>query len=142
MVASAETKELMARFPALGKELEAVDAPHRALHASAAEVGKALAAGDTNAANRIYQEKTVAALDEVARHFHMAVNAEETLVQAQAKARQVLLAETLPALTQTRKRLNELKHKAEADLDGRSESEKIYAENTAPVFKESTGAAR
>ena len=102
-------------------------------------VQQALEQGDADAANRVYTESTVPAMDAVARHLHEAIAAEDTLVQAQFAAREVFEAQTLPRLAETRKALQAVRERAEGNVAGTREAGAIFAAQTTPALHEVQG---
>jgi len=124
----------MRDFPALKSALEASKAPHDRLHTSAVDIEKALATGDRTGAEEIFSTQTMPSLEEVAKHFQDAINAEEALVKAHHEAEQIFESRTLPALDQTAKALNGVQTQAERLLEGAIKANDIYAHQTMPAL--------
>jgi methyl-accepting chemotaxis protein len=129
-LASEEAQAYMKEFPAFKQAMDAVRAPHEQLHKSAKDIQRALTLGDREGAVVIFESRTLPALEEVARHFKEAIDAEAALLQAQAKAKDIRLNHTLPALEDTRAALHEVKGAAEEALEGMNKANHIYAEET------------
>ena len=85
----------MKDFPALKSALEASKAPHDRLHASAIAIEKALGEEDKAKAESIFLTQTMPSLEEVAKHFQAAINAEEALVKPNHEAKHIFEAKTL-----------------------------------------------
>jgi methyl-accepting chemotaxis protein len=133
-LASEEAQAYMEKFPAFKEAMEAVKAPHEQLHQSAKDIQRALALGDREGAKAVFQSRTLPALEEVARHFKTAIEAESVLLQAQEQAKQIRKEKTIPALEETRSALNEVKNSAEKALEGMNTANQIYAQKTLPAL--------
>lgn len=133
-LASDEHRMYAETFPRYKMLLAQIDAPHKALHASALKIQKALAMseGGRDAALRIYESETIGALEEVATIFNEAIAAEAELVSAQSGARKIFDTVTMPLLDDTLAELNIMRTIAEEDLAGMQEANKIFAEVTTP----------
>ena len=136
---SEQCKQWCAEFPELKAALDACREPHQQLHASAATIKQAFANKDTKKAHDAYEQVTVPSLDAVAKHFHDAIMAEQTLVDAQAEAHKVFDTETKPALAQVREALGQCREYAEANLEGMAEANRIFATKTRPALEQVRG---
>ncbi len=129
---SEQCKQWCEGFGKLKEELEACREPHDRLHASAAKIQKALAAGKVDEAKKVYTEETIPALDGVAAHFTAAIQAEQALVAAQEKAKHIYQDKTVPALEHTRKALKACQDYANNSLKGMNKANTIFAAQTKP----------
>jgi methyl-accepting chemotaxis protein len=86
-LASDQVTEWTKNFPELKAILEASKEPHNLLHASAIDIGRALAMGDRAQAEHIFTSRTMPALDQIDKHFHEAIMAVEALENAQHEAK-------------------------------------------------------
>jgi methyl-accepting chemotaxis protein len=133
---SDRSREWMANFPAFREAMEAVDKPHRELHAAAEAMEQALAAGDQNRAFAIYTSQALPALAQIAEWFGKAMEAEGALVERHQQALKVFQDETLRALDDTAAALGRIRSKAEEQLKGLEEANRIYAEQTMPALRQ------
>ncbi|MBN1343463.1 MAG: CZB domain-containing protein [Phycisphaerae bacterium] len=131
-LASDTAKAWMADFPALKEALAACDGPHKQLHASAIAIEKALKEGDAEAAQKVYREQTKVSIDQIAKLFGSGIAAENEILSAQAKAKEIFEKQTRPALSDTRGALHKCKAYAEAALAGMHKADEIFATQTKP----------
>lgn len=106
-----------AAFPALDKALSACDAPHRALHESAREITEELKKGNSDKAMDLYNTVTLKALEEVADNFQDAIHAEEEILMAQSKARDILDTQAEPAMQKVVQKLQAVEDITHMDTD-------------------------
>ena len=113
-------------FPRFREIMEKSRGPHERLHASAQGVMSAIAAGRFDEAAALYEGETLSALKEISALFNQAVEAEQEVQQAQAKAEKAFQTGTLPALAATQKilfdlgnRVGEVGEAAQATLESR-----------------------
>ncbi|RJP24461.1 MAG: HAMP domain-containing protein [Candidatus Omnitrophota bacterium] len=133
-LANEQTKALMADFPELQTALEAIQEPHRQLHASVIAIEKALIADDDAEAVRIFAEETNTALKAIETHFLDAIQAEEAVRQAGEQVLHIINEETTPALTETQAALLALQNRAGALVKQMHEAESIYINQTLPTL--------
>ena len=133
-LASEQAQTYMKEFPAFKMGMEAAMGPHEQLHQSATDIQRALSLGDNAGAAEIFRSRTLPALEEVARHFKEAIEAEELLVQAQNEAKGIRRNQTLPALEETRAALNKVKSSADKELEGMNKANQVYAQQTMPAL--------
>jgi methyl-accepting chemotaxis protein len=133
-MASEKAQAYMKDFPAFKEAMDAVRAPHEQLHQSAIDIKRALVIGDREGAANIFESRTLPALEKVARHFKEAIDAEASLMRAQAKAKDIRLNHTLPALEDTRAALHEVKNAAGKALESMEAANHIYAHETLPAL--------
>jgi methyl-accepting chemotaxis protein len=133
-IASTECAEYMKSFPELRTQIEASKEPHEHLHESAIEISKALARGAEGKpdAEKIFQEKTLAALGMVGECFHKSIEAEDKLYQAQHAAKKVFDEHTIPTLHETLENLKTVKAEAEHELVGMKKANQVFATQTKP----------
>ena len=62
-------KDAIARLPSLEQDLNALEAPHKALHATATTIASLKNQGDDSAARELFQTETMPALQAIQRHF-------------------------------------------------------------------------
>ncbi len=127
---SDECKAWCKDFPELAQALDSCKKPHQKLHASAAKIAKALAAGKPDEAKKTYTDETIPALDAVAKNFATAIAAEDKVIDAQEQCRHLFESETLPALAATRQAIHKCRQSAEASLEGMKQANTIYATET------------
>ena len=133
-LASQECQDYRKGFPELKESLEAAKEPHQHLHESAIAISKALAKGaeGQTEAKKIFQEKTLPALDKVGECFHHAIEAEDKLLQAHQEAKKIFDEKTMPLLHDTLEHLERMKNAAGHALAGMNKANKFYAEQTIP----------
>ncbi|MCP4723145.1 MAG: methyl-accepting chemotaxis protein, partial [Desulfobacteraceae bacterium] len=129
---SEEATKLMDSNPTLNKMLTAVKKPHDALHASAVLINNALNNGDKDLAESIFENKTQAYLEQVAKLIDQAIKYENILMEGRNKAIEIFKNETTPELGNTQKLLKKLSARAEELLMGKEKAADIYANQTAP----------
>ncbi|WP_221030408.1 methyl-accepting chemotaxis protein [Actomonas aquatica] len=107
-VADPATVALRQSFPELDRALRQLEAPHRALHQSAASIESALRGNALSQALEIYETTTLPSLALVSEELDRAIAAENRAVAGFDAARALFNAETLPALAAMREKLNAL----------------------------------
>lgn len=131
-----EAQAYKADFPKLKDALEASEQPHRELHRSAVSIEEALKAGSSEEASRIYRERTLPALEQVAQHFSTALDAEEEIIAAQNQAQRIFQDETLPILAETQAALDRVVESANTLVAGMQQAQGVYATQTLPALQE------
>ena len=134
-LASPEAVEYMKTYPAFKQFVEAVAKPHQRLHESAAQIEAALARGDKQYAESLFNSQTLPALEEVAALISGIITKEQELVAAQEEARRLYKTQTMPALVETQQALNGLKAEVDGALEGMNEAKRIFAQETVPALQ-------
>jgi|GEM_PF-1492615 len=106
---SDEYKQWTVAFPELDAILKPILEPHRCLHKSAEDINNALALGDVEGAQKVYEEVSLPCLAQVAGALTEAVELEHNVMAAQSEARRILDEKAMPALEATRSKLEELR---------------------------------
>jgi methyl-accepting chemotaxis protein len=120
--------------PGLKAAFEAAKEPHNRFHSSVIAIEKALEKGDKPGAESIFLSQTMPALTQMAKHFQVAISAEEILVKAQDQAKQVYKSRFLPALDGTIEAIGTVKKEAVSLLEGSRKANEIYVNQTLPAL--------
>ncbi len=120
--------------PGLKASFEATKEPHNRFHSSVTAIEKALEKGDKPGAESIFLSQTMPALAKLAKHFQVAISAEESLVKAQDQAKQGYQSRFLPALNQTIEAIGTVKKEAVNLLEGSRKANEIYVNQTLPAL--------
>ncbi|MGA1824163.1 MAG: methyl-accepting chemotaxis protein [bacterium] len=120
---SEEAEKWRKDFPALDRALRACERPHEQLHESAIEISKAIKANNRNEANKIYQDISQVALEEIAEHFSTAIRAEEKFLNAQGNAKDIFENDTLTALSEVKGIIKGIKDHVENRQDSLREKQ-------------------
>lgn len=107
-LASDEYAHYTENFPELKTAMEAASEPHRRLHVSAGDIKTQISDGNYEEAANLYNSVTLNELERVQAQFKQAIEAEMAIVNAQAEAKQIFEAKTLPALKQTQTKMKDL----------------------------------
>ncbi len=136
-IASQQCADYMKGFPEFREQIEASKLPHQNLHASAIIISKALARGHEGKAEaeKMFQEKTLTALETIGRCFHNSIEAEGKLCRSQHAAKKLFDEKTMPLLHETLDHLEALKSDAEHALAGMNKANQIYAEQAVPSLQ-------
>ena len=110
------TKALTDTFPELKAALDAIHKPHKALHHSAVLIEEKVNQQQMDAAINIFNHETQKALEEVKRHFHEAIDAENALQQGMNAANKVYAEQTVPNLAKVQTVLNEIRQTARENI--------------------------
>jgi len=97
-LSSPEAEELRGTFPAFKAAMDALDEPHRALHASAVHIEQAVNKLDMASALSIYEKETLPALESVNKNIATAIDAESALTKGFNEASHIYATETRPNL--------------------------------------------
>ncbi|MBF0499927.1 MAG: cache domain-containing protein [Candidatus Riflebacteria bacterium] len=103
------TKELRETFKEFDEALTAVEEPHRKLHACALTVEKLVNERKTGQAMRIYTEEVLPIQEEVKKHFHAAIEAEQKLHEGNAAAMEIFAKQTVPNLQKIQQMLAQIR---------------------------------
>jgi len=133
---SDQVAKWMRGFPEFRSAIDALKNLHNKLHKSATEIEKELLRGNRAKAEKIYNEKTVPALEHVAVAFNNAMDAEKKVVQARNNAKHFYDTTIHKFYKETHGVLLKLKAKAVAMLRGMKKAQHIYIEETKPALQE------
>ena len=131
---SEQAASLMKGASGLKAAFEAVKEPHNRFHESVIEIEKVLEKGDKPGAESIFLGETMLALTQMAKHFQVAISAEERLVKAQDQAKQIYKSRFLPALNETIEAIGTVKKEAVSLLEGSRQANEIYVNQTLPAL--------
>ncbi|KIX10873.1 methyl-accepting chemotaxis protein [Dethiosulfatarculus sandiegensis] len=110
-LAKPATKKMVASFPALAKALKGMEKDHQTMHGSAATIESLIRQGRINEAQEVFQQITMPALAGIKRGLNKAIEAENELQEAYAKALEIFNHKTRPNL----KKLQDLLHQVRAE---------------------------
>ncbi|THB81169.1 MAG: hypothetical protein D3926_03525 [Desulfobacteraceae bacterium] len=113
---SPETKVITDGFPELKAALDAIHAPHNALHNTAVGIEKHINALHMHEAIKLFNEETQKALSEVKKYFHTAIEAEKALQEGNDQANKIYAEQTFPNLQKVQSLLGEIRKTAKANI--------------------------
>jgi methyl-accepting chemotaxis protein len=102
-----ETEKQMRADPEFGTRVQAIFAPHAALHESAIEINELLEEGDRNAALRHFMDGTAPLAEETLASIDGMIGLLDTRQKGYDEAREVFATVTIPELNQVQRLLNE-----------------------------------
>jgi methyl-accepting chemotaxis protein len=112
-LADPRTLEIAGSFPELSASLEAIGAPHRALHESAEQIADLINRDKFPEAMSVFEKQTMPLFKEVKGHLADAIAAESRLQQGADKAVEIYATQTIPALQSVQKALVEIRSEAQ-----------------------------
>lgn len=119
---SEQCRQWMHSFPEFKAAIEATHQPHDALHESGIAINAALAAENYDEASRLLEEQALPNLAKISKHLDAALAAEESILEGQQKARDILNHQTVVHLDKVQGLLKQLQDRLQ---------EKVAQENQA-----------
>ncbi len=98
------------------KLLDTWEKPHADLHRSAREIVQLLEDGDRFGAEKIYEQKTISALEQVADSYENTMAYIDEMVKKKNQTSEIFNTKTTPALTETQTILDDIRNRLASDM--------------------------